>query len=57
MTLSKQVGVRMPQNMIDAIDKLAEEKRRTRADMIRLLAEDWLIRHGRLPGDRSPLDD
>ena len=36
------VSVRLPANILEEIDRIAEEERRTRGNVIRIALEDWL---------------
>jgi hypothetical protein len=39
------VSVRLPAELLDRIDRLAEIERRTRGNVIRIALEDWLDGH------------
>ena len=39
---SASVSIRLPKEMLDQIDRMAEEERRSRGNMIRYLLEDAL---------------
>ena len=53
---TKQVSVRMPAELLDAVDVLAIEKRWGRAEVVRLIVEDWLTMRGRIGPDRPKID-
>ena len=37
------VSVRLPATLLAEIDRLAEQERRTRGNVIRIALEDWLV--------------
>ena len=41
-TGSVHVSIRLPRELVDAVDRLAEDERRIRTQMIRILLEDAL---------------
>ncbi len=53
--MQKQVTVRMPEDLLERLDRRAERQRRKRSDVIRLAVERWLDEGDGESGDR-PID-
>ena len=53
--MQKQVTVRMPEDLLERLDRRAERQRRKRSDVIRLAVERWLDEGDDASGGR-PID-
>jgi hypothetical protein len=48
------VYVRMPDDVVAAIERALDGKKATRSDLVRRIVVEWLVLHGHLPAPSAP---